>query len=147
MGTHLVFVYGSLKQNFGNHHCLETATFVEATRTAARSFRMESMGGFPAVLKNGSYAIEGELYEVSDKTLERLDRLESNGHFYERELVFLASGHTAWMYLLMSNGAAFRFGDNGRVKNTRNHTQSWLPERVYFIFSEYQSPKRDGTLA
>jgi gamma-glutamylaminecyclotransferase len=154
MNKHLVFVYGSLKQGFGNHHFLRTATLLEATRTGSRAFRMESMGGFPAVVKNGSYAIEGELYEVDDETLRNLDRLEGNGRFYNRELVFLSSGHTAWMYLLMPSDNRFgarQFASNVRVKNTRNHTQRWLQEQQWVRPSNYgngyQSTSRSATLA
>jgi gamma-glutamylcyclotransferase (GGCT)/AIG2-like uncharacterized protein YtfP len=146
MATHLVFVYGSLKNGFGNHYHLQTARFLEATRTGSRSFRMESMGGFPAVLKNGSYAIEGELYEVDDRTLARLDQLEGNGHFYNRELVFLASGDTAWMYILMHDRG--NYSNNRRVKNTRNHTQRWLGnmEGWQIANKQYTSPQRSATL-
>jgi gamma-glutamylcyclotransferase (GGCT)/AIG2-like uncharacterized protein YtfP len=126
--THLVFVYGSLKKGFGNHHRLEGAAFLGETRTKARSFRMESFGAFPAVYKvptkagGPAYSIEGELYEVNDKILEGLDRLESNGHFYRRELVKLANGKEAWMYICLHQKAS---PSRNRVKNTRNHTQVW----------------------
>jgi len=134
--AHLIFVYGSLKRGFANHPRLEGAAFLGETRTKDRFFRMESFGAFPAVYKaipagkahtktgGPSYSIEGELYEVDDKILEELDRLESNEYFYRRELVKLANDQEAWMYLCLHRSA---FPSSNRVKTTQNHTQVWQP--------------------
>jgi gamma-glutamylcyclotransferase (GGCT)/AIG2-like uncharacterized protein YtfP len=128
-----------LKRGFANHPRLEGAAFLGETRTANQVFRMESFGAFPAVYKvvpagkahtktgGPSYSIEGELYEVDNKILEELDRLESNGYFYRRELVKLANGKEAWMYLCLHQMA---FPSHNRVKTTRNHTQVWMPNLV-----------------
>jgi gamma-glutamylcyclotransferase (GGCT)/AIG2-like uncharacterized protein YtfP len=130
--NHLVFVYGSLKRGYGNHYILDrSAKFVARTRTVGRSYYMVSFGPFPAVMKIPSsfkeefYNIEGEVYEVDEQTLMSLDALEGNGYLYTREKVGLASGHTAWMYIL--NGYTDENEPNGRVKVTRNHSQVWLP--------------------
>lgn len=124
--THLVFVYGSLKSGFGNHPILGDSPLRDVTRTVSRNFSMISMGGFPGVSKGGTYNIEGEVYEVTDEVLARLDRLESNGSFYQRYETFLANGDTAWMYcLLRSYPSQFQI-PNKRVKNLRNHSQFWL---------------------
>jgi len=126
-----VFVYGSLKKGFGNHqNYLSMAIPLGATRTLSRAFQMYSFGMFPGVYKGGKYAIEGELYEVTDRELERLDMLESNGRFYNREEVKLANGETAWMYICMGKPHKSS-GHLPRIQNTRNHTQVWHQMVVY----------------
>lgn len=105
--NHRVFVYGSLKREYHNNRFLIESRFIGERLTQDETFVMRSLGGFPGVLKsfNGSEcaAIKGELYEVDDDTLTRLDMLESNGRFYKRELVRLRDeSEPAWIYILMS---------------------------------------------
>lgn len=100
-----VFVYGSLKQGFGNHeHFLADQTFLGERKTADKEYLMLSYGAYPASIRVDSdgYAISGELYEVDNVTLSRLDRLEGNGLFYKREQVEIeGEAELAWMYLLV----------------------------------------------
>lgn len=100
---HKVFVYGSLKSGFGNHRLLEDSTFITEDTTKEKEFNMFSFGGFPGIVKGGDDAIRGELYEVDDNTMNDLDRLESNGYFYQREVVSLDSGEQAWMYITLGD--------------------------------------------
>ena len=81
---HHIFVYGTLKRGHGNHHLLETATFLGVAVTAPE-FTMLRLGGFPGIVRSGETEIKGELYEVDDATLRRLDRLEGHPSFYERQ--------------------------------------------------------------
>jgi gamma-glutamylcyclotransferase (GGCT)/AIG2-like uncharacterized protein YtfP len=102
--SNFVFVYGTLKQGFGNHaNFLRDATFLGDGRSVTR-WRMCD-GGFPIVLPGDHGHVVGEVYAVDDPTLARLDRLESNGHMYQREVitVAVAAGEIeAWMYVGMS---------------------------------------------
>lgn len=140
-----VFVYGSLKKGFCNHaRFLDEATFLGETRTHSRAYKMYSFGMFPAVYKGGAYSIEGELYEVTEEELVHLDRLESNGRFYNREEVKLANGETAWMYLCM--GKPYN-GDMSRIKNTRNHSQVWSQTVVYHPRKGLPSVPRSASLS
>lgn len=102
---HRVFVYGSLKNNYHNNFLLvkHNAEFICETRTTDSSFNLFAMAGgsFPAVTY-GEYSINGELYIVDEDALNDLDRLEGNGHFYNRELVNLVGEEEpAWMYIIM----------------------------------------------
>ena len=106
MERHRVFVYGSLKRGFHNNRFLTESRFIGERLTEDETFVMHSLGGFPGVLisfnTGESAAVQGELYEVDERTLARLDMLESNGHFYNRELVDLREENDpAWMYILM----------------------------------------------
>ena len=112
----LVFVYGSLKQGFHNHAVLHGAEFLGEARTRDMYY-MVGLGGYPGVLRetnnpNQAYVL-GEVYKVDDKTLARLDRLEGNGSFYNREQIHIQYIHdfhieSVWIYFLMEySGARF----------------------------------------
>jgi gamma-glutamylaminecyclotransferase len=94
-----VFVYGSLRKGFGNHRLLEESTYI-GEATTYPSYTMLHLGGFPGLVAEGSTPIKGEVYEVDDYTLARLDRLESHPDFYERTPIELADGMEAEVYLL-----------------------------------------------
>lgn len=75
--THTVFVYGTLKNGEGNNHLLDDSAFIGAAVTDTAEYSMLD-GGFPVVLpaETGGLAVAGEIWEVDDQTLVRLDRLE-----------------------------------------------------------------------
>ena len=105
---HRVFVYGSLKKGYCNSSLLRNDRYIADRLTEDDTYVMRSLGSFPGVHRsyNGMQCrpVSGELYEVSDYTLYRLDILESNGHFYNRELIKLREEEEpAWMYLLNSD--------------------------------------------
>jgi gamma-glutamylcyclotransferase (GGCT)/AIG2-like uncharacterized protein YtfP len=96
--THRVFVYGTLMRNHHNHRILKenTSYFLGEARTV-ESYMM-LYAGIPYVIKADAYyddhmethPVKGEVYEVDDVTLARLDRLEGyqagrEGNHYNRE--------------------------------------------------------------
>lgn len=73
---HKVFVYGSLLSGMGNNGLLRSSKYL-GKATTSPEFQMLDIGWFPGVVEDPSgIAIHGEVYEVSDETLARLDRLE-----------------------------------------------------------------------
>jgi gamma-glutamylaminecyclotransferase len=82
-----VFVYGTLKRGQDNHkNYLARSAFVGEADTASR-YRMISTN-FPVILEDGDgKPVRGEIYDVDDRTLAALDRLEGNGHMYLRRLI------------------------------------------------------------
>jgi gamma-glutamylaminecyclotransferase len=78
-----IFVYGSLRKGFYNHRLLTDSTFLGMAKTPP-GYTMIGLGGFPGVIKAGEGRVLGEIYEVSEKTLKNLDRLESHPNFYCR---------------------------------------------------------------
>ena len=96
--THFVFVYGSLKMGLSNHRLLRGSRFIDFAKTDPE-YTMISFGHFPAVMRGGTTAIHGEVYEVDDETLARLDQLEGHPHFYRREQIIIA-GIKLTTYLL-----------------------------------------------
>ena len=117
---HRVFVYGSLLRGLHNHHLLRSARRVKApTCTASSEFvLLDSREGYPFAV-SGERAREGdarsrlvgEVYEVSDAELERLDELENHPNWYLRTLQPVEDDDkSAWIYLMEDEEqlAAFR---------------------------------------
>jgi gamma-glutamylaminecyclotransferase len=100
----IVFVYGTLKRGFGNHHLLNGSKFIGQALTKEKYALYVS--GIPFVIESEPVSqISGEVYEVDQKTLARLDRLEGHPDWYCRKMVYV-SGNTnesgeslkAWIY-------------------------------------------------
>jgi len=82
----LVFVYGTLKRDFGNHHLLNGSKFIGKALTKEKYALYVS--GIPFVIENEPVSqIAGEVYKVDEKTLVRLDRLEGHPGWYCRKIV------------------------------------------------------------
>lgn len=83
---HILFVYGTLKKGFSNHHFLKDAEYIG--NSALYGARMLNLGAFPGVVDgNDDEKVEGEVYRIDDKTLESIDRLEGTPWLYKRESV------------------------------------------------------------
>jgi gamma-glutamylcyclotransferase (GGCT)/AIG2-like uncharacterized protein YtfP len=80
-----VFVYGTLKRGGENHGWIANQHFVAAAVTRPR-YRMYDLGGYPGMIRaEDGLAIEGEVWDVDDSGLIRLDVLEDvDGGEYER---------------------------------------------------------------
>lgn len=102
--SHIIFVYGTLKNGFSNHSLLADSEFLGEASTV--DMYALYAAGIPFVNKDEPIStIQGELYEVNSSTLERIDRLEGHPDYYRREEieVFKKSiGYTetitAWIY-------------------------------------------------
>ncbi|QKR00469.1 gamma-glutamylcyclotransferase [Metallosphaera tengchongensis] len=68
-----IFVYGSLRYGFELHHYLRRSRFVGLGY--AEGFEMYNLGGYPGVVK-GDGRVWGEVYEINQETLARLDQVE-----------------------------------------------------------------------
>lgn len=103
---HLVFVYGTLLKGQGNGRMLEDSELIGVGQTE-KHFTMHCNGAFPAITEEESYHVQGEVYQVTEDTLEHLDMLEGYrlgrvNNLYERKLITvqLESGRrvNAWVY-------------------------------------------------
>lgn len=91
------FVYGTLKQGYGNNHLLRGSKFIDSGVTL-KPYTMFDTGGFPVVMATEKKnRIAGEVYEVfSMQTRASLDRLEGYPHMYHRKKVLVeldVTGH------------------------------------------------------
>ena len=93
-----VFCYGILKQGRGGHEYLSKAIKL-GTTTTPPEYTMYSLGGFPGVTEGGTTGIIGEVYEINETILARLDILEGWPDFYNRKKITTDYGE-AWMYYI-----------------------------------------------
>lgn len=115
-----VFVYGSLKEGGWSHHLLEGQIF--CGYAFMDGLRMISLDSYPGVVK-GEGRIDGEMHEVDDNTLAALDRLESNGSYYTREIMGTECGNSVWVYVLPDSYEEIT--NMHRVVYINNHHHSW----------------------
>lgn len=102
-GHCIVFVYGTLLSEMGNHYLLDKATYIGPANVPG----MLHASGIPFATYNAdaSTHIEGELYKVDEVTLARLDRLESytpgkpaHPNWYDRIQIDTKDGMPVYMY-------------------------------------------------
>lgn len=121
-----VFVYGSLLAGEPNHRLLRGGTIVSEDGCFSRShapakflgaastqplFRLWDLGSYPGMTRGGAVSVVGEVYDVDEGTLARLDALEGHPSFYRRERLRLVGNQkcqTAWVYLLVHEPRAPR---------------------------------------
>lgn len=97
----LVAVYGSLRQNMGNHRLLENADFMGTMKTDP-VFTLHSLGGFPGLKTGGTTAVTVEIYKVNETEARRIDQLEGYtpgepAYFYDKMYIDTPFG-TAGIY-------------------------------------------------
>lgn len=89
--SNLVFVYGSLRKGFSNHHFLNNSEYI-GDFTSEEQFYLITYKSlsFPYLLEDleidrPKSNIKGEIYRVNDDVLSKLDNLESNSVIYQRK--------------------------------------------------------------
>mgnify|MGYP005853496633 CR=1 FL=1 len=97
----LVFVYGTLRRGFSNHHFMRGARFLGGAATRER-YAMYVEDCPYLVQEEALYQVAGEVHEVSEAMLLTLDALEEHPTVYERRRIPVAldSGREieAWCY-------------------------------------------------
>lgn len=96
MTPQLVFVYGTLKEGYGNHkHYLEgKSKFIGATSVPGV---LVHLGSFPGLKDDDMCRVAGEVYEVTWDVIGYLDSLEGTPDLYERRQINTPLG-LCWTY-------------------------------------------------
>lgn len=95
----LLFVYGTLLRGERNDHYLASARFMGEAATEP-GFGLYDFGPYPGLSEPGRHAVAGELYEIDEDTLARVDELEEHPDYYQRREVTLSCGTRAITYVL-----------------------------------------------
>jgi gamma-glutamylcyclotransferase (GGCT)/AIG2-like uncharacterized protein YtfP len=100
MSKHLVFVYGTLRRG-GVRAMPDLFPGSKLVGDAKLSGRLYDLGAYPGLmLDEAAPPVFGELYEVDDDTLRKLDDIEAPAH-YVRKRVEVSSGDqrtACWVY-------------------------------------------------
>ena len=134
----LVFVYGSLKKDFDNHHIIEKAKYKCKARTV-KKFDMfkEDCANYPYLLKRTtikSHNIKGELYEIyRNDILNELDRFEDAPNYYERHTIKVK------IYNGEIKKADAYFMKEHKIPKNKEPISEWIEEKNNFLleFEEY----------
>jgi len=88
-----IFIYGSLKRGFHNHHLVEDAEFICEATTKEKYPMVKREEYFPYLLneKGVGHHIKGEVYRIDKTTLAILDILEGYPDLYTRETIQVLS--------------------------------------------------------
>lgn len=84
--TFNLFVYGTLKKGFSNHHYLKTATLLGIAKTALPYPMILKHKAFPYLINKPKKGLQvkGELYQIDYPTLLKIDELEGYPEHYTR---------------------------------------------------------------
>lgn len=125
--SHL-FVYGTARKGFHNHHYLDGARYIGRARTKENYALYADT--IPYLVKDPVCQVKGELYEVGDAILTRMDILEGEPDFYFRLLdtVILddptgnGKEHPAYIYFFpRKTGTLIPSGDYADYKEEQTH--------------------------
>ena len=88
--TTLLFVYGTLKRGLSNHHFLAGQRFVGEAKTQP-IYRIHHLGWHPGMVEmgEGGLEVEGEIFEVDEASLSRMDAFEEVPEHFVRRTVRL----------------------------------------------------------
>ncbi|AXI99987.1 putative conserved protein YtfP, gamma-glutamylcyclotransferase (GGCT)/AIG2-like family [Cyclonatronum proteinivorum] len=103
---HLVFVYGTLKKGYHNHHLLDGADFVGVSEVMG--YELWDLGPYPGIrpAAEAGSAVQVEIYAVDVLTLSLLDGLEgfiaadNPDNYYDRVLTRDKQRRQGWIYVL-----------------------------------------------
>jgi len=100
MNSHLIFIYGSLRR--GNVTAI-SIRFPNSGFIAEATVRgnLYDLGAFPGlVVSESNSTVNGELYEVDDELLSKLDEFEASTNYLRKQVEISFNDHneTGWTY-------------------------------------------------
>ena len=101
MNKRLVFVYGTLRRGGAGAMSI-TFPNSKFMADAKVSGSLYDLGAYPGVLLNESNSLViGEVYEVDDETLNKLDDYEASSHYWRKQVEISLGGtqrRMCWIY-------------------------------------------------
>ena len=107
MTKHLVFVYGTLRR--GSAHAMSirfpNSQFIAEAQVTGSLY---DLGAYPAVILDESNSlVVGEVYEVDDETLKKLDDFESSSHYWRKQVKISLGIQSKKCWIYAPNPEAF----------------------------------------
>jgi len=79
-----LFVYGTLRQKECRHYLLGSSQFIGYGK--AKGFLLYNIGAFPGMVE-GAGEVKGEVYEIPEELLDKLDMVEGVPYLFRREVI------------------------------------------------------------
>ena len=100
MNKHLVFVYGTLRRGGAGAMSIRfpKSTFIADAKVSGSLY---DLGAYPGLLLNDSNSlVTGEVYEVDDELLNKLDDFEASSHYWRKQVEISLGSHRkiCWVY-------------------------------------------------
>jgi len=100
MNKHLVFVYGTLRRGSARAMSIRfpNSKFIAEAKVNGNLY---DLGAYPGLLLNESSSpVTGEVYEVDDEILNRLDDFEASSNYLRKQVEISLDGHrkACWVY-------------------------------------------------
>lgn len=135
--NYLVFVYGTLKNGHQRFSALRGERYIGIACTDLK-YTMYEYGGYPALIESAdqhpAQKIYGELYEINNDCMEKLDKVEgvSHGLFYRKQINLetitmshLPVGEQTWNHIVNKTATAYFFSDQQKLQSAKNCGQIW----------------------
>lgn len=145
--TYRVFVYGTLRQGEVNHSLLKQAKCL-ARQAWTNGVLYDTTCGYPAMVRDNEERVYGEVYEISEDQLRRLDELEGytgnqTEDLYDRVIQTIFTDHgcyDAYVYIFeptkASHLAKIDFGD------WKCHQYIKQDQHLYFAYGSCMDDER-----
>ena len=129
MKKYLVAVYGSLRSGMGNHQYYLSDSEYKGTFSTEPEYTLHSLQWYPGLKLNGNTSVVMEVYEVDEKTLTNLNRLEGyypgeKSTFYDRIEINTPWGK-AFTYIYVNELSKDSIVESGDWVMYKNEQKSW----------------------
>ena len=107
MNKHRVFVYGTLRRDGAGAMSsrFSNSRFIADAKVGGSLY---DLGAYPGLLLDESNSLViGEVYEVDDETLKKLDDFESSSHYWRKQVKISLGTHTKKCWIYAPNPEAF----------------------------------------
>lgn len=100
MNKHLVFVYGTLRRGSARSMSIRfpNSQFIADAKVSGSLY---DLGAYPGLILNESNSlVVGEVYEVDDEILNKLDDFEASSNYWRKQVEISLGAHkmTCWTY-------------------------------------------------
>ena len=130
MKKYLVGVYGSLRKSMSNYHYYLSSSEYKGTFSTEPEYTLHSLQWYPGLKLNGNTSVVMEVYEVDEKTLTNLNRLEGyypgeKSTFYDRIEINTPWGR-AFTYIYVNELSKDSIVESGDWVLYKTKEKSWF---------------------